>query len=105
MGFWHVPSMPLTSIVAPSTPPRSKFCLKFAVRDVRGETWQPLYFWLRERTIFGGDLLQAIVLWPGNGNVRAREDVIAVLGGRSDHKITAEALHDAMGSYNSQNWH
>lgn len=52
-------------------------------------------FWLRERTVLGGNLLQAIVLWPGNGNVRAREDIFAVLGGRSDHRITAQALHDA----------
>lgn len=94
-GLFAFVPIPHTSIVAPSTPPRSKFCLKFAVRDVRGGMWQPLHFWLHGRTIFGGNLLQAIVLWLGNGNVRAREDIFAVLGGRSDHKITAGALHDA----------
>lgn len=50
---------------------------------------------MHERTVVGGDLLQSIVLCLGNGNVRAREDLFAVLGGKSDHKITARALHDA----------
>lgn len=54
--------------------------------------WQPLCFKLRERTIFGRDLLQTIVLRPGNANVRARESVFAVLECRSDHETIAGSI-------------
>lgn len=51
--------------------------------------WQPLYFKLCERTVFGGDLLQTVVLCPGNANIRAQDSIFAVLEGRSDHMTRA----------------
>lgn len=79
-------------MVAPSTPPRSRFCLKFAARGVRVECDSRCAFKLCGRTIFGGDLLQTVVLCPGNANIRAQDSIFAVLEGGSDHMTGAGSL-------------